>query len=324
MHLIIAGLGLACAGLAWLFRPLATKSLSASKPEPAPDFEMTMERFRTGIAGKEGPEILEPCRSILLGHGYKTGQAVLFLHGLTSCPRQFEALGKQIHAMGYNVFVPRLPLHGQVDRLNGSFSGLTADALKTFIEECLAISHGLGDKLTVVGLSGGGVLASWLAQFRPDIEQVVIISPSLGLYHSNPLIHRTVTKLMLRLPNIYNLRTAENQAIAPPYVQIKNSSHGAAQFFRLGLAVFEAARKSGPACRKIVVIINAADIVINNGLVKHLTRLWQARSGGQVKMYEFEASLRLPHDLIDPNAKVNNTAIVYPVLLELITKGTGT
>ena len=320
MYLLVAGLALVGAGLAWLFRPLSTRKLAVLKSEPLTDYAAAVARFQSGTAGKEGPEILAPCHSLLLGHGYPTEHMVLFLHGLTNCPKQFEKLGNQFFEMGYNVLVPRMPRHGLVDRLNGNLTWITAEDLQSFTEEVLTISRGLGQKITVVGLSGGGVLAAWLAQFCPDVEKAVVMAPSLGLYRSNPLVNRPVTKLLLRLPNIYNLRTPENLLIAPPYVQIKNSSHAAAQFFRLGLTVLQAARRSGPACQQIVVVTNASDIIINNALVRQLARWWQARSSGQVKTYEFPASAQLPHDFIDPNARVDHSGEVYPVLIKLITE----
>lgn len=318
MYLLVAGLALIGAGLGWLFRPLLTRNLAVLTSNPIADYEAAIERFQNGTANQEGPEILAPCHSILLGHGHKTERAIIFLHGLTNCPQQFNKLGQHYFEQGYNVLIPRMPLHGMVDRMNGNLTNITAENLQTFTEEIYNISRGLGEKVTVVGLSGGGVLAAWLAQFCSEIELAVIMSPSLGLYRSNPLINDPVTKMLLRLPNLYNLRTPENLQIAPPYVQIKNSSHAAAQFFRLGITVFQAARKSGPACQNIVVVTNASDIVINNALVKRLAELWQAHSKGRVKTYEFPLTDKLPHDFIDPNFKTDNSGRVYPVITGLI------
>ena len=243
-----------------------------------------MARFQAGMAAKEGVEILAPCHSILLAHGHKTERSVLLLHGLTNCPRQFEKLGQTFFNMGYNVLVPRMPRHGMADRLNGDLKHIKAEDLKAFTEESLAIMQGLGEKVSVIGLSGGGVLAMWLAQFCSAIEAALVISPSLGLYRSNVPLNGLYTKLFLRLPNIYNLRTPENLLIAPPYVQIKNSSWAAAQFFRLGIAVFRAARKHAPACQNIAVVSNASDIIINNALIHHLEELWQTRAGRHLRI----------------------------------------
>jgi esterase/lipase len=323
MVFLWAGLALIVLGLTWLLRPLATRDLSRLTPSAMAGYDAAVARFESGMANKEGVEILAPCHSILMAHGRKTERSLILLHGLTNCPGQFEKLGRQFFETGYNVLVPRMPLHGLADRMNGNLKNITAEDLKAFTEESLAIAQALGERVSVIGLSGGGVLAAWLAQFCSGLEAAIIISPSLGLYRSNALLNQTFTKLFLRLPNIYNLRTPENLLIAPPYVQIKNSSWAAAQYFRLGITVFQAASKQGPACQSIAVVSNASDIVINNALVKRLAQLWQARATGQVVTYEFPASARLPHDLIDPNAKVDHSAEVYPILLDLIEKAWG-
>ena len=38
-------------------------------------------------------------------------------------------------------------------------------------------ADGLGDKITVTGLSLGGVMSAYAAQFRPDVDRAVVISP---------------------------------------------------------------------------------------------------------------------------------------------------
>jgi esterase/lipase len=302
----------------WLFRPVSVKKLVVPKLNPSTDYHDALALYHGEVFWKDGPEILEVCQSILMSHGYKTEQAILFFHGFTNCPRQFEKLGRIYFEMGYNVFIPRLPLHGLADRCHGALINLTADDLKSFAENSYSIATGLGEKVTVVGLSGGGVLASWLAQFSSGLDQSVIIAPSYGLHAVPALISNLVTKMMLRIPNFYTYRNAENQASAPPYVQIKIASRAVAQQFRLGMAVFQRAKKDGLVCNRVLLVTNAADKVVNKNLVKRLHKLWEASSDSKVQTFEFEASYGLPHDLIDPNARKDYSDIVYPVLLELI------
>jgi hypothetical protein len=45
-------------------------------------------------------------------------------------------------------------------------------------------------------------------------------------------------------------------------------------------------------------------------------KLWQSR-GASVNTYEFDASLKLDHDLIDPTQPHQQIDIVYPRLIEL-------
>src|SRR4051794_8206350 len=95
IYLLVAGLALIGAGLGWLFRPLLTRNLAILKADPIAEYEAAVERFQSGTANLEGPEILAPCHSILLGHGRKTERSIIFLHGLTNCPQQFNKLGQQ-------------------------------------------------------------------------------------------------------------------------------------------------------------------------------------------------------------------------------------
>src|SRR4051812_44997577 len=111
MYFLVAGLGLIGAGLGWLFRPLLTRKLAILKADPVAEYEAAVERFQTGTASQEGPEILAPCQSILMGHGRKTERCIIFLHGLTNCPQQFNKLGQMYFDQGYNVLIPRMPLH---------------------------------------------------------------------------------------------------------------------------------------------------------------------------------------------------------------------
>src|SRR4051812_2981554 len=52
-------------------------------------------------------------RSILLTHGSRTPRVVVLLHGFTASPRQFEGIADSLFASGDNVYVPRLPHHGE-------------------------------------------------------------------------------------------------------------------------------------------------------------------------------------------------------------------
>ena len=40
-------------------------------------------------------------------------------------------------------------------------------------------------------------------------------------------------------------------------------------------------------------------------------------------MYEFNATYQLIHDIIDPAQELQQTALVYPILLDLVTDTTG-
>jgi esterase/lipase len=66
---------------------------------------------------REGAEVNPLCRTALLTHGQWVERAITFLHGFTSCPKQFDQLGQRFFERGYNVFIPREPNHGLADRM---------------------------------------------------------------------------------------------------------------------------------------------------------------------------------------------------------------
>jgi carboxylesterase len=49
-----------------------------------------------------------------------------------------------------------------------------------YTDEVVDIGRGLGEHLTLAGLSGGGVVTAWAAQTRADLDQAVVMSAALG------------------------------------------------------------------------------------------------------------------------------------------------
>jgi carboxylesterase len=69
----------------------------------------------------------------------------------------------------------------------------------------------------------------------------------------------------------------------------------------------------------MVVVLNANDNSVNNALTKDVVKIWQAH-GSNLTTFEFEADLRLGHDLIDPNQPDQKVEIVYPRLMDLVSQ----
>src|SRR5712692_7907731 len=141
------------------------------------------------------PKINPACGSILLEHGHRTPRAVAFMHGITSSPVQFRDLGALFHARGYNVFIPRMPRHGYVDRLTRDPANLTVAEYTAYATQTVEIAHGLGEHLTIAGLSVSGVIAAWCAQTRPDVDLAVPIAPAFGPYGVPPRLVPILARL---------------------------------------------------------------------------------------------------------------------------------
>lgn len=297
--------------------PPNTKSL-ISNPRPAHSYEEAIKRVES-LQNLDTSAINPVCRTILMTHEQKVERVIVFLHGYTNCPQQFRQLGAKFFELGYNVLIPRAPHNGLADRLTRDHEKLKAEELVAFTDEVVDIAQGLGDHVTVTGLSMGGVMTGWAAQYRNDIDQAVLISPNFGLNIVPTPLTTLVTNLALLLPNFYRWWHPDLEVDGPPpqgYPRL--ASHGLAQILRLGLAAQAAIYSAKPATPAILVVTNANDPSINNNLVAKIVQSWQSHGVDNLRTYEFEAALKLDHDVIDPAIPEQRIDIVYPILVELI------
>lgn len=307
--------------------PLDAAALQRRPPRPAIDtHEQAMAAFEL-VQQREAAMPLNPrCPSLLLTHGRKVERAVVFFHGFTNCPAQFDELAPQLFALGYNVYVPLLPRHGEADRMTLALAGLTAAELVGTTEDAIDLARGLGDEVVVAGLSGGGTMAAWAAQYRTDASGSIAMSPFLGAHVVPFWANRAAANLLLLLPNLmvpWDPREPEG-APAMDYAYPRYATHALAQFMRLGEIVGDAARAEAPLSPGPGMLLNDADFAISNAMAHRLIASWE-RNGTPVDVEVFPLALRLTHDLIDPRQPEARTDLVYPLLIEMIgrTGGTG-
>ncbi len=67
-------------------------------------------------------------------------------------------------------------------------------------------------------------------------------------------------------------------------------------------------------------ITNAADTTVNNKIPLQVAKNWQTNGLKQLDKYEFDAKYKLLHDIIDPGQKLQNVAVSYPILLDLLAR----
>lgn len=161
-----------------LFSPLLDPDLSAH-PEPLTSYPEASARIQAVLDAEAAMDLIPAGHSIALLTGARTENVVVLFHGFTSAPAQFRLIAQAYRDQGYNVWVPRLPYHGQTNRLTDDPSKLTAESLRDFADDAIDVAAGLGDHITVVGLSAGGSLALWSAVARPEVTRAVLISPLL-------------------------------------------------------------------------------------------------------------------------------------------------
>jgi alpha-beta hydrolase superfamily lysophospholipase len=131
---------------------------AAFPARPAQSYAEAMTRV-SALQARDDATVRPDSGSRLWTHGAQTARAIVFYHGYTNAPPQYNLLGEQFFQAGYNVLVPRLPHHGLQDPLTTDQMNLTAEELITLTQETTDIAFGLGERVTIAGLSCGGVMA---------------------------------------------------------------------------------------------------------------------------------------------------------------------
>ncbi|CAN5903423.1 hypothetical protein BH11GEM1_BH11GEM1_19470 [soil metagenome] len=253
-------------------------------------------------------------RSVLMTHGARTDRCVILLHGLTNSPRQYEHLAARLYAAGDNVYIPLLPHHAELNGTVASLAGLTAEELRRYADAAVDVGVGLGHSVIVAGVSAGGTIGAWIAQYRSDIHRVVIIAPMLEIGRIPSFLAAPLVNFALRVPNVTRTEPPDRTR---PDRDLGVSSRAIAELLRLGNAVRRAATRISPLTRHMVFVMNANDHTVKTLPAVELARCWSAH-GAAVVMYQFPLSLALPHDIAEEAREHANPAVVYPALEALI------
>lgn len=317
----LAPIGIALTGLTSLgvYQLLRAQPLHTQPTiQPAKSYAEALTKIEA-LASTEAA-LSECCKPFLLTHGHKTNRAIALIHGYTNCPQQFRQLAPLFFQQGYNVYVARMPVHGFADRFSPLQSRLNAPDLAQWTEQVVDVLCGLGEQTTLLGFSMGGVLAGWAATHRPELDQVVMVSPALAV-QGVPLNRRQLYANLFNLfPNIFQWWDTElkDSRKGPPQAYPRWATHGVGSMLRLAGLLEESARSKRPAAKKITVITNPSDEAVDNQGAERIVDLWR-RQGVQVNTHSFDESWKLIHDLMDPDQPEQQVARVYPQLLQWVT-----
>jgi carboxylesterase len=289
-----------------------------SHPRPSSSYDQAFQRIEA-IRASASAGLNPACLLQFMTHGQKVERAIVFAHGYTSCPRQFQALGEVFFALGYNVLIAPLPHHGLADRMTTEHKRLTANELAAYADTVVDIAQGHGERVILAGISGGGMVTAWAAQYRSDLDLAVLIAPAFGFGPIPTPLTEPAMKLFRWLPNFYKWWDPKlKEAVGPAYAYPRIATRALVHILLLGYAVRVAARRDPPSARAILVVTNGNDFDVNNALTSQVVDLWRGRGAKNLRTFEFDASLGLGHDLIDPSQPDQRTDIVYPKLVELI------
>jgi esterase/lipase len=289
--------------------PVGTGGLGA-EPRPAATYADATARFRDVLERER--RVRPVCHSRLLDHGRRTDQVVVLFHGLTNCPAQMVALGERLHRGGANVLILRAPGHGFPGTVS-NLADIGADDFRDFADESVDIGAGLGNRLTVLGLSLGGVLTAWSVQERPEVERAVLVAPALALGGMPGFASTGLMNLFARLPNVV---VPSGGGHVPTEYPSAIATYPTAQMLRLGKYVVEHADDGAPVRRSLSLVLNDNDHTISNSKAEELRDDWRS-AGARMMLVRLPKSLGLPHDVIDPAQPDQDIAVVYPQLVAL-------
>jgi esterase/lipase len=313
--LVLAALLLVVVGLAvW---PANLDGLDTSRAIQATSYDDAMAKFHAWADDEPAKNVFEPCKSAVYGQEKQSEVAVVLFHGLTNCPAQYQEFAQELADKGMNVLVLRAPHHG-IANADGTAIGevslakdLSAEDLIRWSDASVDIATGLGTEVRVLGLSMGGVAASWVAQNR-SVERVVAIAPALTLHGMPSLVDTAVLNAVPRLPHFtLHASTPLDHAYAGETV------HGAAEMYRLAAAVRREAAEQPPATLDITVITNPADNQVDNRDIEDLVDSWKAH-GADVEEISLDFGVDLPHDVVDPGQPTGRTDLTWPVFMQAL------
>lgn len=280
---------------------------------PARSHEEAIDRAQAYMA-LDDDAILAEARTALLDHGGRTPLAVVLFHGFTNNPAQYAQFAPMLYERGANVFIPRLPEHGDRDRMTTRLTKLSAEALLASANEAVDIARGLGERVAVLGISMGGILAAYFAQFR-DIALAVPVAPDFALLQLPYGLSTFTSHLLLSLPDFYIWWDPRLGVYHRPFTAYPRfPTHALMETLRISDDVYAGARQRAPLAERIVTIVNRTDPAVNNEATLAVSYEWEGWKHDGIECVQLR-NLPENHDIIDPGNPLARTQLVYPKLL---------
>lgn len=237
------------------------------------------------------------------------GIVVLF-HGFTSCPQQWESIGKQLAKAGHLVYIPLLPGHGikrvpseqhlqslpRIDlKQNKSFD---AKLYQKFIRKINLLASSYGEKMpkVIAGLSGGGALAVETAlNATSPWDQMILLAPLLDTSH--------VLQSILKVTSIFR----PNHVLHYGEQCIKETHLGRAGYcevntqslqymINLGKNAFNTFEKEGLTIKSSIMVVGIEDdYSVNND---NILKFNQIAEKHRTKSYTCFFSSAVPHSMV--------------------------
>ena len=228
------------------------------------------------------------CRSFAKTHGKKTAKAILLIHGISGCTSDMADIANVFYEQGYNIYAPRVPQHGYTDKKrHGQIS--FSDMVNYMTTSARHVS-GLGEEVGVAGHSGGGNMATWLAQYGNEFfSRVLLIAPFYEPAASQapkwqiPLMRNLYGNNIL--PDRYSGNNEVNglsyRALAK-YVTLKENYK---------------ANFAAPGLKHVGVVVSEGDHDIDPDLAHDIPQKMATNNNASFQYKKFPASMGISHDM---------------------------
>lgn len=290
-----------------------------SKPAPAKTYADALAKFEALQKSEANLPLSAAGKSRMFVHGGKTERVFVLLHGLTNAPEQFVPMAKILFDKGANVVIPRARYAGFADLMNDVQGLQSGQDLLDQAAVGLDIAAGLGERVTLVGLSGSAVAAAWMGQNRDGIDSLVLLAPFFSMHGKMTFVVDVQAAALSVLPNFYiwwNPVLRERNP-GPPQAYPRFGTHTMAGTLQLSRSIRANASSAPLRVRNLDVVVSGSDRAVKNSLARQLVGEWLCETLDSVTFFEFPKSAGVPHDMIDPLQPDARTEISYPKILSL-------
>ena len=290
---VVAALGLTGIGIK---RPV-------SHPDPAQSVDDAWQRVEALRTAEEGSIHSAGHTTLLTPADPAPGTpTVVLMHGLTMTPDQFAWVGGVIRDAGYRVLLPRMPDHGRTDGSSTALADARAEDLTGWADSVIDIAAGFGGPVWVLGLSAGGLMASWCARVRPEVTRVAAIAPFAAPAGYPWAAVRAAARLEGRLPTKMHYWDAElkTEAELSPYGYPGFPIRGASAYMRVSEALYDRRLPAQPNLESAVLVLNDGDVEVSDPRARGLFRAAFYDTAHEYEEITLPAELGWDHDFIDP------------------------
>jgi esterase/lipase len=253
--------------------------------------------------------------SILFHHEERRQKCIICFHGYTAAPPQFLEIGKLLFDQGYNVYIPRLTLHGFADKSTDT-SSLTSAKLKEHLDKSIEIAQNLGNSISIIGLSLGGVLGGLALNKYKYVESIVLISPAFAFNVGPKALKGALAGALKWMPQQNKKWGTKENFEEPPYCYDGYSTLALRAILEIAKEV-KNTTKARTEEKNIFLLLNDSDESICNVSNLEYAENWQ-RSHFKTEVLIIPKFYHLPHDFISPGKSSSQRKWLYNLITSKI------